>query len=669
MKNINKLIKTMFSLSLLTLLFISCDDDEYVAPGSFTDLSITWTSGASSARESEVNRFFSFSDISAGAEYSEWRIPSNAFFLQGPIPNNLDNHDAYIVNPGDTVSSEKTVHVLWKKGDSLTEVKYYGIFNDSTSFRFNLYYDTEINSDVEDTIKTVNINGKWIADYTFIIDVYDTVVAVPEVRYMDGTVLDHENTDAVTLTFGDQLIFEDLSGLQLDNNARPETTKWRVHTRETDTTNQTNVYNNTITRVELRDRVIDTITFDDLGEYQVELRATRERTERLKQNFEVYDIPTVFTVVPLNDPFTYIGDVVESNADIIQIDLSHKIRPLTENVAGNFSVKVDGVAKTIESVSRNSNGTKLLIALVDPIVPQDATKTVTVSYDGGNADLRSYDERLLEAFTNLPIDVYVPTPTFQTGDVIELENETIQISFQDAIDAASFGDAVTGFEVLVNGSAFAISTVTLDAGNPKTINIKLTNPIINTDEIFVSYDGSGSIYAVGDGAVTPFSNLPVKMNIIDILNGDGSFNDGAQWTNAGNTPGVDSNISVVTPSVPNSPDTGTVMFIEAIDGKKADLRSTGTYSYESGVTYILKFKRYLFAEHTTAFAKIYLGGTQIKPDPEQYGGAATGVWEEVSYEFTYTGGSVDNILRIQPIPVGVCKVYYDDMILYKKESR
>ena len=30
---------------------------------------------------------------------------------------------------------------------------------------------------------------------------------------------------------------------------------------------------------------------------------------------------------------------------------------------------------------------------------------------------------------------------------------------------------------------------------------------------------------------------------------------------------------------------------------------------------------------------------------------------------------VDNILRIQPIPVGVCKVYYDDMILYKKESR
>ena len=144
MKNINKLIKTMFSLSLLTLLFISCDDDEYVAPGSFTDLSITWTSGASSARESEVNRFFSFSDISAGAEYSEWRIPSNAFFLQGPIPNNLDNHDAYIVNPGDTVSSEKTVHVLWKKGDSLTEVKYYGIFNDSTSFRFNLYYDTEL---------------------------------------------------------------------------------------------------------------------------------------------------------------------------------------------------------------------------------------------------------------------------------------------------------------------------------------------------------------------------------------------------------------------------------------------------------------------------------------------------------------------------------------------
>ncbi|WP_111706612.1 hypothetical protein [Lutibacter citreus] len=669
MKNINKLIKTMFSLSLITLLFISCDDDEYVAPGSFTDLSFTWTTGASSDRVSEVNRFYSISDLSAGAEFVEWTIPSSAFFLKGPVPNNLDNHDAYIQNPGETTSNDKTISVLWKEGDSLSEIRYYGIFNDSTSFIFNLYYDNTpgIQRDVPDTIKTVNIDGKWIADYTFLIDVYDTVVAVPEVRYMDGTILDHQNTDAVTVTFGDKLIFEDMSGLRPDNEniGRPETAKWRMHTLESDTTQQTNVFNQTTTRVELTDRIVDTITFDDLGEYQVELKASRARTERLKASDNIYDIPTVFTVVPLNEPLTYLGDVVESDADLIQIDLSHRIRPLTENVAGNFTVEVDGIAKTIESVSRNSNGTRLFIALVDPIVPSDASKIVTISYDGANADLRSFDERPLEAFDNLPIDVYVPQPVVQQGDIVELEDQTIQIPFDSAFDPTSLTDPTVGFEILVNGTSFDIASISINVSDAKVLDVKLVEQIYRPDVITASYDGSGTIANVGTGIINAFIAKTVVMHDVNLF-GEGGMEDaeGSSWVadaaNAGGT------VEYSTEQAANGTYSLKMATVGAERARANNLLSPA--DLKAGVTYSITYKQYIVSGNTMTADKVYtmVPKTQLKP-VTFYNDNPKDAWFDVTYDYT-PGSDVSQYMFIQINP-GEGTIYFDDFKVQTKEVR
>lgn len=668
MKNIKYIIKTIFTLSVLALLLISCDDDDYEAPGSFSDLSITWTTGASSDRVSEVNKYFSFMDLSAGAEEQYWKIPSeNAFFLEGPIPNNLDNHDAYIINPGTTISTDKTIHVLWKKGDSLSEVSYHATFQDSTSFIFNKYYDASLGGEVYDTIRTKNIDGKWVADYTFIIDVYDTVVAVPEVRYMDETVLDHKTVESVTLTYGDQLIFEDLSGLQPDNIGRPETTKWRVHTMETDSTQQTSIYNKTFTRKELKDRVIDTITFNKLGDYRVELKATRERTERLKLSSDIYDIPTIFTIIPIDAPLTQDGDIIESNADVIEIPLSHKIQQFTENVSAHFAVEIDGVASEIETVTRNSNGNKLLITLVTPLVPADASKTVTVSYDGTSTVLWSFDERLLEAFDELPIEVYVPTPVAQEGDAVELEDQTIQIGFDTEIDSNSFTDPTTGFEVLVNNVVFPISTVSSDSGDASVLNIVLTDQIYRTDEIKVSYDGTGSIYGLGDGAVTPFSDLPVTMyegNMIVDSSFEGTFGD--VWVEGASGAGA-----VVEFSTEQAFDG--VQSAKLEDSKPRLETSNGVLNYEAGVEYLITYKRYIASGSdilSTSGDKIWYDLSKSVA-PKWGVSAAVDTWETVEVVVTPAADSMGKNLRLQPIPTSGVDfvVYYDDFRIFKNDAR
>lgn len=667
MKNIKFLIKSLFSLSLIALLIVSCEDDEYEAPGSFTDLSITWTSGASSARESEVNRFFSFMDLSAGAESSQWIIPSNAYFLEGPIPNNLDNHDAYIVNPGDTISKDKTVHVLWKKGDSLTKVRYYGVFKDSTSFRFNKYYDTDLRQDVEDTIKTVRINGKWIADYTFIVDVYDTVVAVPEVRYLDNSILDHKTVNTVTVNFGDKLVFEDLSGLQADNNARPNTTRWRMHSIEEDEELQTNALNKSTVRKNLRDRVIDTIPFNKLGEFRVELKVSRERTERLKQNEEIYDIPTIFKVVPLTVPLNYVGTIEESDADLIQIELSHKIQPLTENISSGFSVKVDGVSAPIASVARNSTGSKLLIALVNPLTPDDASKNVVVSYNGGSI-IKSFDERSLEAFSNVSVKVYEPTPMILQGSIMESASNELELTFGQAINPATIIGSLNpakGFTVTVNGTAATIQSVSVNSVNPKVLNIALIGGVYRNDLIKVSYAAPGDIRSIGDGRIANFGPLTVVMNDDDVLNGLGNFEGtlAANWVDAGSNNG--GSINVLNPAPIVAVKGTQALQLMGGDGSKSVIASSATFSFDASKTYVIKFKRYIKGTTTSSFGKFIIGGKTFN---DNFDLTKLDQWVDVEIEFS-PSATGDSQFKLQTIPAGVKEIYYDNLIIQVKETR
>ncbi|WP_282136794.1 hypothetical protein [Seonamhaeicola maritimus] len=681
MKKNKNILKSLFLLLLLLVVSIGCSkDEEYEAPGSFVDLSITWTSGASATRESEVNRFFSFSDLSAGAEYQEWRIPDNAFFLEGPIPNNLDNHDAYIAEPSnEKISTEKTVHVLWKKGDSLTQVGYYGVFPDSTSFRFPAYWDSATASTIEDTIKTVKINNKWVAEYWFTIDVYDTVRATPQVRYLDETVLDHENTEAITVVFGDKMIFEDLSGLLADNNARPNTAVWRMHTLEEDEENQTNVQRRTHERVVLDERVIDTITFNDLGEFRVELKATRDRTQTLRQSENSYDIPTIFNVVPLSVPLTQTGTVVETDMDVVEVTLSHKIMPLEGAVVDNFIVEVDGVEKVITSITRNANGNKLLVDLTDdPILPEDASKTVTISYDGASDLLKSFDLRPLEAFSDVDIDVYVPTPMIQMGSIVEIDGDIIQVGFDQEIDPASISgsaDPAAGFIVMLNGGAATVNSVAVNGSDPMILDITIVEGAYQDDFITMAFTGPGDIRSIGGGAISDFTAVTIEPYIMNLYT-DGGLEGtlGDYWFEGASGAGATVEFST------EQAYSGSQSLKMTND--KPRLESGRDLNYEAGETYIISYMRYIPSSvdfdagfrAADAGEKIWYdlgsGNRAVTPRWFTTGDPVKDTWELVEVEIT--PGALSNVgIRFQPVPTSgtVYSLYFDDFKIYKKDYR
>ncbi|WP_343329623.1 hypothetical protein [Polaribacter staleyi] len=691
-----KTIKNLLYAFSLLLLIISCNNNDYEIPSEeISDLYILTSAGVNTVTmRTEVNNFFSLSDISQGTLERKWTINEGDFFLQGPLPDKLPNYDDYIINAGDTVSKDQTVHVMFKKGDSLTKVKYYGVFKDSTEFEFNVSYDNLTAAFIPDTIRTKKIEDKWIAEYTYLIDVYDTVVATPELRRLDETIIDHKNTASMTVKFGDQIIIEDLSAKLIDNNARPQITKFRMHTLEEDEEARTGYSVSNFDREgDFTKRIIDTLQFSRLGEYQLELTASRLRDEDLGASSDVYDVPMIFNVVPLDEDLvldTTVRAVAELDDNRISIPISSRLKAIEGNVLNDFTVKVDGTVVPTTNVSiasyNGGNGGLVYLSLETPLVPTDAAKVVTVSYTGST--IMSLDDRVLQSFTDEPIEVFVPTPMNKVGGVLESENDEILIRFNQNIDPVSISnsaDPTVGFNVILNGSSIDIASISVDANDTKMLKITLSGigaSLYQDDVITIAHDGTGDIRSVGDGAIAGFTAITVQPYFKNLIT-DGGFEGtlGDFWVEGASGAGA---------TVALSAD---VAFEGAQSAKltalKPRLESGSTLNYEGGATYVVSYRRYILSSSVTlddSFHqldhgdKIWLdaavGSTAVTP--RWYGelypagtAPALDTWTLVETKKLMTEDGTNKKIRIQPVPTGGTDytVYYDDFKIYKEDLR
>ncbi|NIJ45900.1 putative repeat protein (TIGR02059 family) [Wenyingzhuangia heitensis] len=667
MKNFKNILKYFF----LTLIVVSCREDEYEAPNTFSDLMYTTTFGASATRESEVNQYVSFMDLSSGATHHEWRIPKGAYFLKGPIPTGLDNYDEYIINAGDTVSTDQTVHVLFKKGDSNTEIKIYNEFPEYLEFTIPIGWDSTTNSSVLDITKTVQKDDKWVYEYTLPVDVYDTVVAAAEIRDLSDNVIDYKNLDTIRLQFDDKLVFKDLSGELADNNARPTTTSWKIYTITDNIDDRVTVASANTTEA--------TITFGKaVGVFKGELKATRDKTELIKSSTDTYVFPVIFKVEPLDENFELKGTIVEGATDVIELTGSSKFAAFDNEVINSFDLKVDGVSKAINSVAlSSSNQTKIEITLTDPLTPADATKTVTLSYVE-NEDLTSLDLRPFQSFTDIMVDVYVPTPVVQEGTIVEASNDDILITFDQEIDASSITNATdptTGFDITLNGAPFAISSISVDATDAKILRLTMSDKLYQNDVITVAYTGPGEIASLGGGLLSDFTAITIEPYFGNLLT-DSGF-EGAldeYWKEGASGSGATVEFSTEQAFAGNQS-------IKMTD-EKPRLESQADLSYESGATYVVSYKRYIpgsvvLDESTNAGDKIWFdgtdGGTAVTPRWFATVGVAPvqDTWESVTGEFTASSDIFNKSMRLQPVPTSgyAFTVYYDDFMIYKKEER
>ncbi|MBU2975779.1 SwmB domain-containing protein [Zobellia sp. B3R18] len=663
-------IKYSIRFLFLLLIIVGCeDDDEYVAPNSFVDAAFTTTWGTAVVKDIDINNYGSFMDLSNGTTKHEWTIPEGTFFLEGPLPTSADSFESYVIEGAGKVSDERTVHVLFTKGDSLTPVKLHNEYEEYTEFALPTGWDTETNSVIIDTLRTVQKGSAWVLDYTIIVDVYDTIVADMEIRDLEGNTIDFKNQAEIDIKFGEQLIFEDLS--RQNNTSRPTTTVWTIHTIEENEEDEENIINVN------EEKTIDTLTFNKrIGKFKGRLVSKRDRTETVKADDETYEIPVVFNVIALDEKLEQSGDIIELADNTIEVPLSSKLVPLTEDVSANFVVEVNGAARSVASVvQRPADASVLVLTLDTPLEGADAANTVTVSYDGGSATLKSVDERVLEAFADVAVQVYVPVPVNRVGMIQKTtEEDVILVAFDQELDPTSItasADATMGFSVMLNGVASTVTSVEVDPANAAVLKMILGEELYRDDEITVSYAGPGDIRSIGAGELVDFGPDMVVANEDNVIGDVGSFENAidTDWLNTGsNGTGAAEIVAAPTPDVVSTVEpTGNVMHLSAPDGNKPNTVTSGTFPFEAGVVYRVKFKRYLGSTTTTAFAKHYFGNQQID---DSWNGAedVLGTWQLV--EFTFTADATSNgTVRIQPVPGGISDVYYDDYIIQVDDNR
>jgi hypothetical protein len=136
--------------------------------------------------------------------------------------------------------------------------------------------------------------------------------------------------------------------------------------------------------------------------------------------------------------------------------------------------------------------------------------TFAISRTGNNipGDYEFY--RIPAAFKVIPSS----QPFVIAGDIVELEDETIQIPYNG--EFAPFLNQESHFSVTVNGTPFDIATVSLNPDDATLLWIKLVDPIYRPDVITVSYDGTGALESTDTRIPGAFTDLPVVMHNVNL---------------------------------------------------------------------------------------------------------------------------------------------------------
>lgn len=356
---------------ILAIIFVGCqNDDEYVQPNSFSD--VGWYIGYPTSPWPDpllvnIDDYLTFSDLSQNALSHEWRIPDGSYFLRESLTlNDTIFDDSYIIGSGST--TDKTASVLFRES-GIQPVVFSNTFSEQVTFRGpdGLTIDAQPDGD------------NWKLEHTFMVDVYDTIVPIIDIRQQGVSVPFLSETDIITVEAGDILEFVDLS------------VKDRVTSRFWEVLGSGNALDS-----------IGIMRFNKLGDFKARVTLSRGGPN-IPPDTERYEIPATFRVIPSSKPFVVGGDIIELESEVIQIPFTGEFAPFPDQ-REFFTVMLDGTTELgIASIATNSDDATILeITLSEPIYRPDV---ITVSYDG-NGTLESTDTRKPVAFTDLPVNMH-----------------------------------------------------------------------------------------------------------------------------------------------------------------------------------------------------------------------------------------------------------------------
>ncbi|UZO82209.1 hypothetical protein NBT05_06970 [Aquimarina sp. ERC-38] len=370
-------MKTKLILVAVALVLIfGCDSEEYEAPfGDFSALAWITTEGTETSDYiTAVNEYVGFRDVSQNAIEHTWRYPAGTRILRNDFNQNDTIYTNFISGSGPAATGNNLLNLLFVE-PGVKEIVLRNVFNDSVR-------------------ESVPVEGKWVVEKTFTVNVLDEVSPSFQVLKGSDVVLEVSESDmplltdsaswpTVTVEAGEQLTYVDRTTV-----GAPDNRTWTFNGGSIATSN----------------RESENVQYRNLGTFQAGSILSR-RADITKPAGEATKlIPLTIEVVPSSQPLTIDGAITENESEVLSFKVSGQLKTIV-NEENNFTVNVtntvSGFNETIPVASVTINpddASQIDLVLSAPIFNSD---DITVSYTSGA--IQSEDSRILASFDAIPV--------------------------------------------------------------------------------------------------------------------------------------------------------------------------------------------------------------------------------------------------------------------------
>ncbi|MGA9639653.1 carbohydrate binding domain-containing protein [Flavobacterium sp.] len=366
--------------------------------------------------------------------------------------------------------------------------------------------------------------------------------------------------------------------------------------------------------------------------------------------------------------------------------IDHKQEGVFIDIKVGESITLKDLSALVPNTSRPDNRTWKFINVEDnTIITSSQLEVVNVSFK----KLGTYKATLTASRTatpntlgssttyEIPIQFRViksDQPYVQTGAIKTLIDGTIQVPFSSFIEPG-FPDQNSFFTVKVNGSPVIINSVTLNATNQSILDVKINGQLFPADVVTISYAG-GNIQSTDARDLVAFTDKAVANYDTNFLGTEaGGFED-----TFGNTWKATTNTSVTAPPGPITYSTeqkrSGLYSLKAVTtgAQRARFESSGTspsklFNLIKGITYTIKYSRYVTAATTATGEKAYLSpgtGTPINTTNQNF--TLKDQWQDFEFDFVPTADINGGYFYFQLNP-GEATVYYDNFYIAAKSVR
>ncbi len=374
-----------YIICLTVLFLVACQDDEYDAPDTVSD--VTWYTSITPGNDfiQATEGFISFLDASQGEISHEWTIEEGNFFLKTGFTNK-DSLPLFIDKPKGLSTSDKTAHVIFMK-EGINKVCLTNVFEEKVSYQT-----------VDGPIDAVQEGDKWVFEKCFEVDVLSKEIKPAFKVLQDGVEIlnitaddEVKLADADTWPIIDVEVNKTLTFVDETTVGRPNDRKWVITGGAPATSNEAT----------FEVAFLNYGTTENLG------RIESMRIDPLPNKVNWKYIPLKVRVVSSSAPFNILSEITEDENEKLSFQLGGIIDPASlVGQNGNFTVNVTNGSFNqdipVRSIEINSIDKSILELTLDaPIYNSD---DVTVSYSGGG--IMSTDERSLDDFSNMVVKMH-----------------------------------------------------------------------------------------------------------------------------------------------------------------------------------------------------------------------------------------------------------------------